>query len=87
MRLPKPFRRRLRKKTPQEQAAIARTIKKLREDARRSGLRVSKLGGTDSVFEVRIDKSRRLTFEWEGDTMVLLNHCDHDKVLNNPRAE
>ena len=70
----------------EEQGAIARCVRLLRENPRHPGLRVSKLGGTN-VFEVRIDRSRRLTFEWDEETLVLLNPCDHDKVLKNPRLE
>jgi hypothetical protein len=86
MRIPKPFKRRLAKKTTEEQGAIARCVKKLRENPHQPGLRVSKMGGHADVFEVRIDRAKRLTFVWDGPVIVLLNHCDHDKVLKNPRG-
>lgn len=70
------FRRRLEKKSPEMQGAILRALAKLEEDRRRSGLRVRRLRG--DVWYAKINEGDRLTFEFHGETVRLLNHCTHD---------
>jgi len=75
--IPKPLRKKLAKKSPQSQAAIIATIRQLREDWRHPGLGSSKLGGTE-IYHVKASKGDRVTFFWEGDRIVVENHCHHD---------
>lgn len=77
------FKKRLSKKPAPLQAAILATIEKLGDDPHRPGLRTSALSGFPGVFYARIDRGNRLTFEWDGDTIVLRNHCNHD-ILATP---
>jgi mRNA interferase RelE/StbE len=77
------FRKRLRKKSQQDQASILQSVSQLVEDPSHPGLRTKKLAGTD-VFSARSSGGNRITFHWEKDTMVLRNHCNHDEVLRNP---
>jgi mRNA interferase RelE/StbE len=66
------------------QGAILRCIRQLRTDPRHPSLRTKKMKGTtEDVYEVRIDQGNRLTFHWEGGTIVLRNHCNHD-ILRRP---
>ena len=74
------FKRRLAKKSPQSQGAIARAILKLRTDPTLPGLRTHKLQGQPGVIAARVSEGDRLTFRWEGATIVLLNHCTHSQV-------
>ena len=66
------------------QAAIIETIKRLADDPRHAGLRVHRVRGTDGVWEAYIDGSNRLTFHYDGDAIVLRNHCSHDIVGRSP---
>jgi hypothetical protein len=65
-----------------QQAAIAACIRQLRVGWQYPGLRASKPGGAsvdgDPVFEARASRGDRVTFYWDGDTMVVHHHCSHD---------
>ena len=76
------FKKRLNRKDPALTGAILRCIDKLTEDPRSPGLRVKRMQGVN-VWEARVDEGNRLTFEMNGDEIVLLNHCNHD-ILRRP---
>jgi hypothetical protein len=77
----KAFRKRLAGKEARMQGAILKAIRQLRVDPRHPGLRTHSIKGQPGVFGARLDRGNRLTFRWEGDTIVLLNHCNHQQVL------
>jgi hypothetical protein len=77
----KAFKKRLSDKTPEMQASILKAVQQLRTDPRHPGLRTHSIRGRPGVFGARVDKGNRLTFCWDGSTIVLLNHCNHKKVL------
>jgi hypothetical protein len=82
--VPKRFRKRLHKKPPEMQGAIAQCIYQLTTSLTHSGLSVHKMSGFQAVYEAYIDRSNRITFEFGDDgRIVLLNHCNHD-VLRRP---
>jgi hypothetical protein len=82
--IPKPFRRTLRKKPLVMRLAITECIKRLAENPRHPGLHTHRVQGTDGVFEAYVDDGNRLTFHYEGSTIVLRNHCNHDMLKRNP---
>lgn len=75
--VPRPLKRKLAKKPAKMQAAIAASILQLRKDWRHPGLGCNKLGGTN-VYHAKVDEGNRITFYWDGDTIVIENHCNHD---------
>jgi hypothetical protein len=85
-RFPTPLKAKLRAKTPEAQGAILKCIAQLSENPRIRGLRTSKIQGERGVWEARAGRSRRVSWEWEGGRIVILNHCDHDEVLKRPRG-
>ena len=79
------FQRRLRRKPPDMQGAIARTIKRLKDDPRYPGLNVHRVKGRSGVWEAYIDGANRLTFHYDDSGgIVLRNHCNHDIVSRSP---
>jgi len=80
----KRFKRRLGKKSNEMQAAIASCIRQLRENPHHPSLRTKRVQGAPGVYEARIDRANRLTFHWEGETLVLRNHCNHDLMSQSP---
>jgi len=48
------------------------------------GLRVKKLKGTNDIWEARVSKRLRITFNMTVDTITILNVGEHDKVLKKP---
>jgi mRNA interferase RelE/StbE len=69
----------------EEQKVIARkSIENLLADMRYPGLRVKKIKGTDSIWEARVSRSLRMTFQLDRDTIVLRNIGQHDETLGHP---
>lgn len=64
-------------------ADLDRALIQLRRDPRHKGLRTKRVQGKPGVLESRIDGGNCLTWEWDGGTIVLRNHCHHD-ILKKP---
>lgn len=62
------------------QDAILSCIKQLRIDWRHPGLHAKKMAGRPGVFEAKVDHRNRVTFFWDGDVIVIENHCTHQVV-------
>lgn len=80
----KSFKRRLAKKPAKLQGAILEAVQRLREDPYHPSLHTKKMQGQRDVFEARVDQANRITFHWEGDTIYLRNHCNHDVLIRSP---
>jgi len=78
------FRKRYAKKPLQMRKAIDKAVTQLRKDWRHPGLRASKMQGASGIYEVRLSAGNRLTFSWEDNRIILLNHCNHDILRRNP---
>jgi len=73
------------KQLPEEQKASARkAIENLITDMRYPALRVKKIKGTENIWEARASRSLRLTFQIEGDIIILRNIGQHDETLGRP---
>lgn len=81
LEIDKAFKKRLAAKDARMQGSILKAIEQLRRDPHYPGLRTHSTKGRPGVFGARLDKGNRLTFQWEGSTIVLLNHCNHEQVL------
>lgn len=77
------FKKQLHKKPVEMQDAIIEAVTQLRKDHTHKGLHTHRVWGQPGVFEARIDKANRLTFHWDGPTIVLRAHCNHD-ILKRP---
>lgn len=82
IRTEKSFRKRLSKKTPAMQESILQAVDQLRRDPHHPGLRTHRIKSQDGVWGARLNKGNRLTFCWDGDTIVLLNHCNHEQAYS-----
>jgi len=78
------FKRTYRKLGPDNRERARKTICLLLENPDRPGLRVKRMKVTHSIWEARVSRSCRLTFEIQGDTYLLRNIGEHDKVLRKP---
>ena len=63
---------------------VDKTLRLLTSDLRHPGLRVKKMDGTDRIWEARVSRSIRLTFEMHGELLMLRNVGPHDATLKNP---
>ncbi|MCK4387348.1 MAG: hypothetical protein KAW00_01135 [Dehalococcoidia bacterium] len=68
----------------EEKALAQKAIKNLAVDIRYPALRVKKVKGTEYIWEARASRSLRMTFQIEGDTILLRNIGRHDEALERP---
>jgi mRNA interferase RelE/StbE len=47
-------------------------------------LRTKKVQGTDNIFECSINMAVRMTWQYDGESILLRVIGDHDEVLRNP---
>ena len=67
-----------------DQGRIQKAIRLISGDLRHPGLRVKRIKGTQGIWEARASKSLRITFETEGDALILRNVGRHDQTLKKP---
>lgn len=82
--IPLRFKKRLKKKSPRLAGAILECVHRLAEDPRHPGLHTHRVRGTAGVWEAYVDRSNRVTFEWDDGVIVMRNHCNHDIVSSSP---
>jgi mRNA-degrading endonuclease RelE of RelBE toxin-antitoxin system len=78
------FRRAYRSLTTEDQKRVQNALRRMSEDLRHPGLRVKRIRGTHGIWEARASRALRLTFEVEGDKIVLRNVGSHDATLKKP---
>jgi len=78
------FKAAYRELTPSDKQKARKAIRLLGENPRHAGLRVKKIKGTDYIWEARVGRSTRMTFEIHGDLIILRNIGEHDKTLRKP---
>jgi hypothetical protein len=83
-RIPPQFKKVLRKKESALQAAILECVARLGEDPTHPSLRVHRVQGKPGVWEAYVDKANRVTYHWEGSTIVLRMNCNHDIIRRAP---
>ena len=78
------FRRAWQELTEEEKELGRKALRKLATDLGYPALRAKKMQGTGHIWEARVSRSLRVTFELEGDTLVLRNIGRHDETLERP---
>ena len=69
----------------EEQKILARkSIENLITNMRYPSLRVKKIHGAENIWEARVSRSLRVTFQIEGDILILRNIGQHDETLERP---
>ena len=68
----------------EEKALVQKAITNLAMDVRYPALRAKKIKGTVGIWEARVSRSLRLTFQIDGDTIILRNIGHHDETLERP---
>ena len=68
----------------EEKGLTRKAIRNLAVDLRYPALKVKKMQGVEHIWEARVSRSLRMTFEFEGDTIVLRNIGRHDETLERP---
>jgi mRNA interferase RelE/StbE len=72
-------------KLNEEEKDLARkALRNLTADLRYPGLRVKKMQGVENIWEARVSRSLRMTFQIKGDTIILRNIGRHNETLEGP---
>lgn len=70
---------------PEARDKLKKQIALLASDPRHPSLRVKKVRGTGSIFEARVDRDLRFTFEFGGRHGIILRVVGpHDPTLKKP---
>jgi mRNA interferase RelE/StbE len=68
----------------EEKALGRKALRNLATDLQYPALRVKKMQGVEHIWEARVGRLLRMTFEIEGDTIILCNIGRHDETLERP---
>ena len=78
------FKKAWRQLNKEEKGLGHKAITNLVVNIRYPALRVKKIKGTDMIWEARVSRSLRMTFQIEGDILILRNIGQHDETLERP---
>ena len=70
--------------TEEEKDLAGKALRNLATDLRYPALRVKKIQGVEHIWEARVSRSLRMTFEIEGNRIILRNIGRHDETLERP---
>ncbi len=68
----------------EEKSRARKALVNLVTDLRYPSLKVKKMQGVEHIWEARVSRSLRMTFEIEGDIIILRNIGRHDETLERP---
>ena len=78
------FRKQYAELSETTQRKVDKAIEFLDTDFRYPGLRSHPLKSHPGIFEAYVDDKYRMTFERQGDTLIMRNVNNHDECLKNP---
>jgi len=78
------FRKAWQELNEDEKGQARKALWNLATDLRYPALRVKKMQGVEHIWEARVSRSLRMTFQIEGDTIILRNIGRHDEPLERP---
>ena len=67
-----------------EKSLAGKAVTNLARDTRYPALRVKKIKGVEDIWEARASLSLRITFQIEGNTIILRNIGHHDETVGRP---
>ncbi|MBI4295267.1 MAG: hypothetical protein HY669_03780 [Chloroflexi bacterium] len=72
------------KLTTAEKRSVRKALALLGDNLRHPSLHVKKMEGRKNIWEARPSKRLRMTFEMAGETTLMRNVGEHDRVLKRP---
>ena len=72
------------KLTRAEKRSVRKALTFLGDDPKYPSLRVKRLEGSRDIWEACPSKRLRMTFQMTGETIIMRNVGEHDKVLKKP---
>ncbi len=78
------FKKAWRRLSEGDKALARKALKNLERDLGYPGLKTKKMEGTKDIWEARVSRSSRMTFNVEGGEIILRNIGRHDETLERP---
>ena len=78
------FKKAWKELTEEDKDIGRKALRNLATDLRYPALKVKKMQGVEHIWEARVSRSLRMTFEIEGDRIVLRNIGRHHETLERP---
>jgi mRNA interferase RelE/StbE len=78
------FKKAWRQLTEEQMTLARKAIENLIVDISYPGLRAKKMKGIEYIWEARVSRSIRMTFQIEDDKIILRNIGQHDETLGRP---
>lgn len=78
------FKKAWRQLNEEEKEVARKALRNFAMDIRYPALRIKKMKGVEHIWEARVSRSLRMTFQIEGDTSILRNIGRHDETLERP---
>jgi hypothetical protein len=63
---------------------VDKAVQLLDADFRHPGLQARPIEGTRDIYEARVDRKHRMTYERKGDRLIMRTVGEHDKTLSRP---
>jgi mRNA-degrading endonuclease RelE of RelBE toxin-antitoxin system len=70
--------------SPDDQKQVQKAPRMMSGDLRHPGLGVKRIRGTKGIWEARASRALRITFETQGESIILRNVGRHDEALGSP---
>ncbi|HDQ04195.1 MAG TPA: hypothetical protein ENN23_06460 [Deltaproteobacteria bacterium] len=78
------FKKSYKQLSKDEQKTLRKKLELMGENPHHPSLRTKKVQGTGAIFECSINMSVRLTWQYEGESILLRAVGNHDDVLKKP---
>ena len=78
------FKRAWKQLNGEDKELAQKALRNLATDMQYPALRVKKMKGVEHIWEARVSSSLRMTFQIQGDTVILRNIGRHDETLEQP---
>ena len=78
------FRKAYKKLSEADRRTAQKKLVLMSENPHHPSLRTKKVQGTENIFECRITMAIRMTWQYEGNSILLRLIGDHDEVLKKP---
>jgi mRNA-degrading endonuclease RelE of RelBE toxin-antitoxin system len=63
---------------------VRKALKLLDSNPRHPSLQIHPIKGIQGIYEARIDRKYRMSFQFDGENKVMRNVDNHDECLKNP---
>ena len=78
------FKKYYKQLSKEEKKARQKKLLLMDKNPHHPSLRTKKVQGTDNIFECSINMAVRMTWQYDGESILLRIIGDHDEVLRNP---